>query len=492
MLTVTLLACAFTQTRDYSQSIQLVGIELHPILTLVRGSLAWLTSCCEMIALLDMLCSFAHVAAINQHYIRPTVTEDGELHIVNGYHPILHSVHHNQLVPNDVMASQHGYNLMVVTGPNGGGKSIYLSSVALLHVMAQIGCYIPATSARIRITDQLLTRATDAHAVENISCFQREMTDVAYILNNLNDRCLVLVGIDPVVCTHLLVLMLKLLFVCRFPQLDEVGRGTSSPEGIALAWAICEALLKHRQAYSYCATHYMELCDLPSLYPTAVANIHMTVDVDSNQQMWFRHRLAAGAFNADTHYGIYLAELAKMPATITQRAVRWSEALRRHTSVVATKVSCGKTRTQQDLLVRLIAMKHVPRTKQQTEEELESIMAEFSDLLAESTHHHRRHHYVAEPVASTATSSVCSVTEGDPVKVELVADSDDDAVQQLPPSQFQLLSPATHAVRDSDHRLMHNISPRSAPAGISFDDGSADRVGLIDWSKWRGERKYKV
>lgn len=224
------------------------------------------------------------------------------------------------------------------------------------------------------------------------------------------------------------------------------------------------------------------------MYPTAATNIHMTVDVDNNQQMWFKHRLAAGAFDANAHYGIYLAELAKMPPAIVERAVRWSKALRGHTSVVATEVSCNKTRTQQELLTRLIAMKHVPRTKQQTVEELDSIMADFSELLAESTHHHRREHQpVAAPAVAASSSSVCNAAADDVIKPKAGNDTKHvGSHAQLPPSHFQLLSPATQALPARTHTVHASLSPRSAPAAVSLEFGQAAANGFGI------ERKYNV
>ena len=185
-----------------------------------------------------MLVSLAHFCTLGS-YVRPEFTDT--LAVKQSRHPILDKTLSHTFVPNNIYAS-NDTRLSVITGPNMSGKSTYLCQIALLQVLAQIGCFVPAEYASFPLTNHIFTRMGSCDDIEtNTSTFSQEMKEVNYILQNVSDRSLVL--------------------------LDELGRGTSSLEGAGLCQAVCEKLLSTR-ACVFLVTHYAHLTDLASLYPT--------------------------------------------------------------------------------------------------------------------------------------------------------------------------------------------------------------------------------
>jgi DNA mismatch repair protein MutS len=244
----------------------------------------------ESLANLDVLCGLADLA-VDRSYHRPTITQDNVLDIVGGRHPVLAEQLREQFVPNDVHMGEKDDRLLVVTGPNMSGKSTYIRQVALLVLMAQTGSFIPAEQATIGLADRIFTRvgATDEIA-RGLSTFMLEMVETANILNNATSRSLVI--------------------------LDEVGRGTSTYDGLALAWAISEYIALHIKCRTLFATHYHELTELENLLDGAT-NLNVAVREWADQVI-FLHKIVKGG--CDQSYGVHVARLAGVPKEVIDRA----------------------------------------------------------------------------------------------------------------------------------------------------------------------------
>jgi DNA mismatch repair protein MutS len=244
-----------------------------------------------ILAELDVLASLAELA-VKQSYVRPTMTDEPILEIYEGRHPVLDAtLPKGTFVPNDAMiGSEHG-NVLLITGPNMAGKSTYIRQSALLLVLAQIGSFVPARQATIGVADRLFARvgASDELA-RGQSTFMVEMVETARILNTATANSLVI--------------------------LDEIGRGTSTYDGLSLAWAIVEHLHNHNRARTMFATHYHELIDLQKSLP-GVRNWNVAVK-EWDDNVVFLHRIVQGG--ADKSYGIHVARLAGVPRDVNERA----------------------------------------------------------------------------------------------------------------------------------------------------------------------------
>jgi DNA mismatch repair protein MutS len=252
------------------------------------------------VAKLDVLASFAKLAA-DRNYIRPEFNNAGELLIVGGRHPVIEELLRQKgerFVPNDLCFEPGRQQLLLITGPNMGGKSTYLRQAALIILMAQMGSFVPAHSAKLPVTDRIFTRigASD-NLARGRSTFLVEMSEVAAILHHATPSSLVL--------------------------LDEVGRGTATFDGLSIAWAVVEHLQKHTRARTLFATHYHELTELAELLP-AVKNVHVSVKETPNEIIFLR-RVEPGS--ADKSYGIEVARLAGLPKSVIERA---REVLKKH------------------------------------------------------------------------------------------------------------------------------------------------------------------
>ncbi len=245
------------------------------------------------IAQLDVLVNFARLAA-SRNYSRPEFAEDGELMITGGRHPVIEKLleqRGERFVPNDLYLNDSSQQILLITGPNMGGKSTYLRQAALIVIMAQIGSFVSAASARLPITDRIYTRigASD-NLARGRSTFLVEMSEVAAILNTATSTSLIL--------------------------LDEVGRGTATFDGLSIAWAVVEFLQSQTHARTLFATHYHELTELADLLP-GVKNVHVAV-TETPAGIVFLKRVEAGS--ADKSYGIEVARLAGLPRSVIQRA----------------------------------------------------------------------------------------------------------------------------------------------------------------------------
>ena len=244
----------------------------------------------EALATLDVLCGLAQLA-VERGYRRPTITQENILHIVGGKHPVLAEQLREQFVPNDVEMTAEDNRLLIITGPNMSGKSTYIRQTALLVLMAQTGSFIPADEATIGLVDRIFTRVGAADELtRGLSTFMLEMVETANILNNASSRSLVI--------------------------LDEVGRGTSTCDGLALAWAVCEHIALHVKCRTLFATHYHELTELEDLLD-GTTNLNVAVREWADEVI-FLHKIVKGG--TDQSYGVHVARLAGVPKEVIERA----------------------------------------------------------------------------------------------------------------------------------------------------------------------------
>ncbi len=277
------------------------------------------------VADLDLTTALAEVAVVNR-YVRPVMTEGGELRIVQGRHPVIEKLAEREaarFIPNDVSLDPAADHLALITGPNMGGKSTYLRQTALISLMAQMGSFVPATSATLPIIDRVFTRIGAAdNLARGRSTFMVEMTETAVILNTATPNSLII--------------------------LDEIGRGTSTYDGLALAWAVVEHIHNKIGARTLFATHYHELTILAGQLK-GVCNLHVSVK-ESGDGILFLRKVAPGA--ADKSYGIEVARLAALPMAVIERA-REILALHEKTESIVTEELTPEPHHHQPMQIRL-------------------------------------------------------------------------------------------------------------------------------------------
>ena len=247
----------------------------------------------SIVSILDVLCSFATVA-VNNKYVKPEITQDGVIDIKNGRHAVVEKALKNeQFIPNDSYLNNDADRFLIITGPNMAGKSTYMRQVALITYMAQLGCFVPADSAKISIVDRIFTRigASDDLAMGQ-STFMVEMQELSNILENATKNSLII--------------------------LDEIGRGTSTYDGLAIAWATVEYIADKEKigAKTLFATHYHELIELESKIE-GVKNYSVEVKEKGDDVIFLRKITPGGA---DESYGIYVAKLAGIKRSVISRA----------------------------------------------------------------------------------------------------------------------------------------------------------------------------
>ncbi len=250
----------------------------------------------HFLAKVDVLLSFANVA-IESNYVKPEITESNEIYIKDGRHPVVEKIlPMGEYVPNDLklVADIHNYEdtqFMILTGPNMAGKSTYMRQNALIVLLAQIGSYVPASYARIGVVDKIFTRVG---AVDDLSLgqstFMVEMNETAYILNSATEKSLIL--------------------------LDEIGRGTSTYDGVAIAWAVAEHIAKKIKARTIFATHYHELNVMPKSIEQ-IKNYRITLS-EENGEIHFLRKVIEGS--ASKSYGIQVAKMAGLPDSVVSKA----------------------------------------------------------------------------------------------------------------------------------------------------------------------------
>ena len=264
---------------------------LSELQQLVASERAGIQKSAAALAHLDVLLGLADLA-VSQQYCRPKMVAEPVLEIHNGRHPVLDATSsRGDFVPNDSFCNDDKGIIHLITGPNMAGKSTFIRQTALLVILAQIGSFIPAETATIGVVDRVFARvgASD-ELTRGQSTFMVEMIETARILNNATSSSLVI--------------------------LDEIGRGTSTYDGMALAWAIAEYLAKRIKCRSFFATHYHELTELADLFPT-VSNLNVVVR-EWKDEIAFIHKIEEGAANKS--YGVNVAKLAGIPTKVVERA----------------------------------------------------------------------------------------------------------------------------------------------------------------------------
>ncbi|GAB1308325.1 DNA mismatch repair protein MutS [Urechidicola sp. KH5] len=275
---------------------KIVQLELQLFQDVIEYLIAYITPIqnnAQLIAQLDCLCSFTTIAKRN-NYVCPTITEDTDIRIKNGRHPVIEKQLPigEEYIANDVVLNRNQQQIIMITGPNMSGKSAILRQTALIVLLAQMGSYVPAQNATIGIVDKIFTRVG---ASDNISMgestFMVEMNETSSILNNLSERSLIL--------------------------LDEIGRGTSTYDGISIAWAIAEYLHEHpTKAKTLFATHYHELNDMTETFER-IKNFNVSVKELKDKVIFLRKLVAGGSEHS---FGIHVAKLAGMPTPVIHRA----------------------------------------------------------------------------------------------------------------------------------------------------------------------------
>ncbi|KAL2403207.1 MutS protein-like protein 4 [Exophiala dermatitidis] len=291
----------------HNEVISLSDHAVQELIEAVRTKIHPLFKISEAIAMLDMLSGFAQMASSNE-YVQPELLDT--LAVKAGRHPIREKSQMDRYVPNDMYATEQS-RFQVITGCNMSGKSTYIRSIALMAVMAQIGCFVPATYASFPVTSQMFARvATDDSIEANVSTFASEMRELAFILRNVSAHSIVLI--------------------------DELGRGTSTTDGLAIAIAIAEELIQSK-ALVWFVTHFR---DLPRILAerAGVVNLHLAVDINADaSKLKMRYQVAQG-YEEERFYGLALARVLDLPVSVVDTATRVSHAL--HERNEARKRSC--------------------------------------------------------------------------------------------------------------------------------------------------------
>ena len=272
----------------------------------------------DIISFVDVMVSFAEVS-VNNHYVRPTFNNNFTVNIVNGRHPVMEAINKNDsYIPNDVIISENKHFLLI-SGPNMGGKSTFMKQMALASIMAQIGCFVAADSANLPVFDGIFTRigASD-DLISGQSTFMVEMNEVNYALTHSSEKSLIL--------------------------FDEVGRGTATFDGMALAQAIIEYICSDKKAITLFSTHYHELTSLVDNIEGLI-NLHAAV-VEENDKVTFLYKMVNGATNKS--YGINVARLAHLPESLLSRAKEILQIKESNGNVIvkSNTISVNKTKTE--------------------------------------------------------------------------------------------------------------------------------------------------
>ncbi|KAF1815823.1 hypothetical protein P152DRAFT_464551 [Eremomyces bilateralis CBS 781.70] len=280
------------------------------LLEQVRGRMYNLYKICESVAMLDMLASFAEIAT-TKDYVRPLFTDT--LAIKAGRHAIVESIQGNKFIPNDVYATRQT-RFQIITG-----KSTYIRSIALMTIMAQIGCFVPAQHASFSVRHQMFARLSLDDSIEaNTSTFAAEMRETAFILRNVSETSMVII--------------------------DELGRGTSTKDGMAIAIAIAEALIESG-ALVWFTSHFLDLASILGEH-NGVTNMHLAVDLSNAQAMTMLYRISAGQAK-EQHYGLKSARLMQLPATVLDTAQTVAEKIERNRKELkqaSSSVQAGRRR----------------------------------------------------------------------------------------------------------------------------------------------------
>jgi len=275
---------------------------------------------------------------MNDNLVRPEFSMNGPIAIKEGRHSVVEQepsmgtfIANNTYISRDLC-------LNIITGPNHSGKSTYLLQVAIMTILAHLGCYVPATYASFRLTDQLFALVVMEDDIESSSStFMSEMRQLSFILQNANSKSLVII--------------------------DELGRGTSNIEGLSLCWATCEELVQ-KGSYTLIATHFLKLTRLPEYYKS-MSNVHFKVSPKNDKVVAFKHELGSGpSAEIDQQYGIYIAQLAGFPERIIKLAKKLYCKLKKKQEIERLNSATPAANNKHELLRCLLACKHSTHTEQ--------------------------------------------------------------------------------------------------------------------------------
>ncbi|KAG9238562.1 DNA mismatch repair protein-like protein MutS [Amylocarpus encephaloides] len=284
---------------------------VQELLDNIRGEISSLFKVCESIAVLDMIAAFAHSAIVND-YAKPEIGDC--LMIEAGRHPVKEKLHKGNYVPNDVYATQQS-RFQIITGCNMSGKSTYIRSIALMTVMAQVGSFVPAQFARFPIIRQLFARISIDDSIEaNVSTFASEMRESAFIL-----RCDYVTSLPSNVAD-----CFRSIDKHSLAIIDELGRGTSTRDGLAIALSIAETLVESK-ALIWFVTHFRELAQIMQHRP-GVVNQHLVVDTSDESTMTMLYKVQA-SFVKEEHYGLALARVVELPQQVLEVAEQVTKTL---------------------------------------------------------------------------------------------------------------------------------------------------------------------
>ncbi len=323
---------------------KMLALELriyNELMAFIRTALKVLQQNASVIARLDCLQSFARIAC-ERHYVRPVLDEGKRIEIRQGRHPVIETTLSvgEEYIPNDIMLDDQEQQIVMITGPNMSGKSALLRQTALIILMAQMGSFVPAESAHIGVVDKIFTRVGASDNIsQGESTFMVEMLESASILNNISDRSIVL--------------------------LDEIGRGTSTYDGISIAWAMVEYLHNHPKVHAKTlfATHYHELNEMEQMCPR-VKNYHVAVKEIDNQIVFLRKLERGGTEHS---FGIHVARMAGMPGAIVSRAeeiLRNLELVYGSNQIVPNRSPKERSRKSSSQSVREAAESAMPQSMQ--------------------------------------------------------------------------------------------------------------------------------
>jgi DNA mismatch repair protein MutS len=308
------------------KSTEIENLEIEKLKNKIITKSREIQNTATMIGHIDFICSLS-VAAIHNRFVRPHINDNNYISIKSGRHPAVEKYYTREVfIPNDILLDDNENMIVLITGPNMAGKSTYIRMCAIIQLLAQTGSFVPAENADISIADRIFTRIG---ASDNISrgesTFLVEMNETANILNNATEKSLII--------------------------MDEVGRGTSTYDGLSIAWGVVEYIQRYIRAKTLFATHYHELTQLGS--KTGIVNYNVLVKETLNS-VEFLHKVVSGS--ADKSYGIHVAKLAGLPKTIIARSTRILEKLEKSGSV---KDKLAETGTSSEQLEIFNASNHV-------------------------------------------------------------------------------------------------------------------------------------
>nr|XP_026499786.1 mutS protein homolog 4-like isoform X1 [Vanessa tameamea] len=338
------------QAKESLNEIQkMSNIVISSLLKELRPFMSSLYTLCEDVAELDILLALAHASTIGS-YIRPDF--NNYLEIRNSVHPLLDYNSQAMPIPNDIYASPEK-NFTIITGPNMGGKSIYIKQIAIMQIMAQLGCFLPATNAVLRLCDRIFSRIGFNDSVEfNASTYVIEMKETQHILKGLTSTSLVII--------------------------DELCRGTNIEEGTSMAWAICEELLMS-EAFTFFTTHFIYLTRLQDLYHNVI-NCHTTVKEvvtnsdPSEKKLVYEHRIESGITEIE-HYGLALAARTNLPTETINLAKELAELISRNNK---PQVYTSPFKTDDQLIYDLSAkIRYESRKTYKPDELIRTIIRQF-------------------------------------------------------------------------------------------------------------------